>query len=668
MSSSYTNLFPDDVAALTSQNVWVQNHSYGVSVNNIYGAEARAYDVSANTDPRMLYIFSSGNSGTAVSASGNYAGIAGYANLSGNMKMAKNILAVTAVGKDGTINPLNSSGPAYDGRLKPELAAFGSEGTSDAAALVSGISLLLQQLYKEQYHGLPDAALIKAILIASSHDIGQAGIDFISGYGAVDTYKAVQLVKSSWLANEAIGSNETKNIGIEVPAGIKRLKIAVTWNDPAAAAGDATALVNDLNSTLLYNKERWLPWVLNHYPHVDSLALPAVRSEDHLNTIEYITVDNPAAGTYQLSVTAGSLATDSQKFHVAYWLDSADMFQWTYPTPSDQPEAAQPMYLRWNNTFDATGTLEVSIDGGAYELIADEVTLSSGFYTWMTPEGLHTAVLRMQVDGIYIVSDTFTIAPSMQVQVGYNCTDEVMLQWNKVPGAQRYRLFTMQGNYMTPVMDAPDTAFIFRKDRYTSPYFAVQPVVEDKPALRSQAYHYGDQGVHCYYRNFIAALTDNNDAQLLLTMSTLYTVDHVTFEKEEQGIFVPLHTTRGDGNFLYEYTDEMLQGGVTRYRGAITLQNGSIIYSDTATLYYGDDRTYIIYPNPVKASEQQLEVLTDGDNLTMVFYNPAGQVVKTQGLHNSLFRFSITDVNRGFYIYRIYRNSKPVASGRLVVE
>jgi hypothetical protein len=668
MSSSYNNLFPDDLAALTSQNVWVQNHSYGVSVNNIYGAEARAYDVSANTDPNMLYIFSAGNSGTTVSTSGAYAGIAGYANLSGNMKMAKNIVTVTAVDKDGAINPLNSSGPAYDGRVKPELTAFGSEGTSDAAAMVSGISLLVQQVYKERYQQLPEAALVKAILIASSQDVGKAGIDFISGYGAVDAYKAVQLVKASWLMNEAISSDEEEQFTIEVPAGIKKLKVALTWNDPAAAAGDATALVNNLNSTLIYNGSQWKPWVLNHYPHPDSLALPAVRKEDHLNTVEYITVDNPAAGTYQLTVTAGSLATDLQNFHVAYWLDSADIFQWTYPTKSDPLEAAQPVYLRWNNTFDQTGMLEISLDGGAYEVIAEDVTLTNGFYTWTTPAGVHTALARMLVNGIYIVSDTFTITPAMQIQVAYNCTEEVMLHWSKVPGAQRYRVFTMQDNYMAPVMDAADTAFIFRKENYPSPYFAVQPVIADKPGLRSQAYHYGDQGVHCYYRNFIASLTASNDAALSLALSTLYNVAQITFEKEQAGIFVPLNTIGADSNFLYAYTDETLQGGVTRYRAAITLEDGNIVYSDTAALYYGDDRTYIVYPNPVHASVQPLEVLTDGDNLTMVFYDATGRIVKTQGLYNSLFRFSMTDVNRGFYIYRIFRNGKAVAGGRLMVE
>lgn len=669
MSSSYTNLFPDDVAALTSQNVWVQNHSYGVSVNNIYGAEARAYDVSANGDPRMLYVFSAGNSGTTVSTTGTYAGIAGYANLSGNMKMAKNILTVSASDKNGEINTLNSSGPAYDGRVKPELTAFGSEGTSDAAALVSGISLLVQQAYKNNNQQLPQASLIKAILIASSEDISKTGIDFTSGYGAVNAYNALQLVKSSWFVNETIGNNEEKTISIDVPAGIKTLKVALTWNDPAAAAGNATALVNDLNGKLIYNKnEQWLPWVLNHYPHVDSLVLPAVRKEDHLNTVEYITVDNPAAGIYQLAVAAGSLATDAQDFHVAYWLDSADTFQWTYPTKSDQTEAGQQIYLRWNNTFDNTGTLEVSLDGGTYETITNNVTLTNGFYTWTTPAGLHTAVARMKVNDVYIVSDTFTIAPAMQVLVGYNCTDEVLLQWNTVPDAQRYRLLTMQGNYMTAVFESADTSFIFSKDQYTSAYFAVQPIIGGKPALRSQAYHYGDQGVHCFYRNFIAALTDNNDAALSLNLSTLYTVASITFEKEQQGAFVPLHTTGTGSNFLYEYTDETLQGGVTKYRAAIALTNGTIMYSDTATLYYGDNDTYIVYPNPLYASAQQLEVLTDGDSLTMVFYDATGRTVKTQGLYNSLFRFSMADVTRGFYIYRIFRNGQPVASGRLMIE
>jgi hypothetical protein len=36
-------------------------------------------------------------------------------------------------------------GPAFDGRIKPEMVAFGIDGSSGAAALVSGVAILLQQ-------------------------------------------------------------------------------------------------------------------------------------------------------------------------------------------------------------------------------------------------------------------------------------------------------------------------------------------------------------------------------------------------------------------------------------------------------------------------------------------------------------------------------------------
>ena len=59
--------------------------------------------------------------------------------------MAKNILTVGATDSFSIVAALSSKGPAHDGRVKPELVAFGEDGSSGAAALVSGTSLLLQQ-------------------------------------------------------------------------------------------------------------------------------------------------------------------------------------------------------------------------------------------------------------------------------------------------------------------------------------------------------------------------------------------------------------------------------------------------------------------------------------------------------------------------------------------
>ena len=82
-----------------------------------------------------------------------------FANITGNFKQAKNVLIVNAVDTTLSINSFNSRGPAFDGRLKPELTAYGSGGTSDAAALVSGISALIHEKYQSINQKIPDASL-----------------------------------------------------------------------------------------------------------------------------------------------------------------------------------------------------------------------------------------------------------------------------------------------------------------------------------------------------------------------------------------------------------------------------------------------------------------------------------------------------------------------------
>src|SRR5256885_12971285 len=94
-SSSFTSLLPDPDTVFNHYSISVQNHSYGTAIENYYGADAAAYDLSAVNNPSLVYVFSSGNSGSSAS-SGNYSNVQGYANLTGSFKMAKNILTVGA--------------------------------------------------------------------------------------------------------------------------------------------------------------------------------------------------------------------------------------------------------------------------------------------------------------------------------------------------------------------------------------------------------------------------------------------------------------------------------------------------------------------------------------------------------------------------------------------
>ncbi|RZL11255.1 MAG: hypothetical protein EOO62_12485, partial [Hymenobacter sp.] len=291
-SSSYANLLPDANADLTRLGVSVQNHSYGTGIENYYGLEAQGYDQQMRQLPYLLHIFSSGNAGTSASTSGPYQGLANVANLTGQFKMSKNSLAVGATDALGQVAALSSRGPAYDGRVKPELVAYGDAGSSDAAALGSGAALLVQQAYRDSQGGaLPPASLVKAALINSADDVGRPEVDFVAGFGQLNALGAVRTMLETRFRTGSVTKGEEQTVSLSVPTGTRQLKITLAWTDPEAAANAAQALVNDLDLEVLGpNSTRWLPWVLSAYPNLDSLAQPARRRADHLNTVEQVTI------------------------------------------------------------------------------------------------------------------------------------------------------------------------------------------------------------------------------------------------------------------------------------------------------------------------------------------------------------------------------------------
>ena len=274
----------------------------------------------------------------------------------------------------------------------------------------------------------------------------------------------------------------------------------------------------------------------------------------------------------------------------------------------------------------------------------------------------------MKIDESYYVSDTFSISPSMKLKVGYNCAEEVMLAWDKLPAVSQYKVFALGDQYLEEFAVQNDTAVFIPKTENTATYFAIAPMVSGKAALTSSTYDYKNQGVSCYYSSFLGSLTENFDAQLSLNLSTFYNVDKIIFEKHANGTFVTLNETLAGKNLSYEYFDHTLKSGVSRYRASILLKNGNLIQTDTATIFYADRNTFVVFPNPLRPSTEDLQVLTDGDELMISFYDITGKIVKTQELHGTLFKFSVGDLSNGLYLYKIFRGANAVASGRLVVN
>jgi len=669
-SSSFAILLPDPDAAYQQYNITLQNHSYGTSIENFYGADAAAYDASVIARPALLHIFSAGNSGTQTSSSGPYANIPGFANITGSFKMAKNIITVGHIDSLGIVLAPSSRGPAYDGRVKPELVAFAEDGSSGAAAIVSGISLMLQQAYKDLHGSIPSSALIKAILLNSADDVGPKGIDFTSGYGEANAYKAMLTVANAQHFTGNIANGGTDVFSLTVPPNIKQLKITLVWNDPPAAANAVKALKNDLDLELSLpaTSLSWQPWVLSHFAKPDSLQSSPVRKRDSLNNVEQISVDNPTAGNYQVNVKGFSITASSpQSYFIAYQFDTLDKFSWNYPTSSDNIFNERSNILRWESGYsNVTGQLEYSLNNGnTWQPIDNSVDLTKGYYKWFPPDSFITARLRMNFASQNFISDTFTISKRFDVHVGFNCPDSFMLYWNKIPGVSDYRVYRVGDKYMEPLLITNDTAVILAKQTNTSLHYAVAPLLSNKTGVRSYGYNYTTQGVGCYVRTFLGQLI-NNAARLDLELGTTYNVKSITWQKLTLNGYVSLQTLNIISGLNFSYIDNLLAHGLNIYRVKIELLDGRIIYSETATVYFANE-PYFIYPNPVAQYQDVTLISNTPDIAQLQLFNSIGMKLFEKTLNDWSNTIPTGKLSKGIYLLRIIKDNQLQKTLKLVV-
>jgi hypothetical protein len=655
-SADFAILLPDANTAYQQYNISVQNHSYGVGIENYYGADAAAYDASSTNNPSLLHIFSSGNSGLSASTMGAYAGIKGFANVTGSFKMAKNILTVGATDSFNTVAPLSSKGPAYDGRVKPELVAYGEDGSSGAAALVSGVSLVLQQEYKQLYGSMPANALIKAILLNSADDTGNPGLDYSNGYGSLNALKAVKTIQAGNYFIGSVANNGNQQYSVTVPAGIKKIKVTLTWNDLPATPNAVKALVNDLDLVLTHpaTGEAWQPWVLNSFPNVDSLQKTATRKRDSLNNTEQVTLDNPVAGIYQFKIAGFNIAGSPQIFCIAYQLDSTDIFDWQFPTGNDFIFSGSANTIRWASSFGtATGVLEYSVNNGTtWQLIDQASDLSKGYYPWQAPTGIQKCLLRMGFEGNQFVTDTFTISQKISTVVGFNCPDSFLIYWDKLSGINNYHVYTLGNKYLEPLTNTNINYLLLSKASNTSQYYAVAPAIDNLEGLKSFTFNYANQGVDCYFRTFFALL-ENNLVQLKLSLGTLYNIDKIVVEKMDGNNFVPIQQLNNINNTEINFTDALLVKGINSYRIKLELAGGKNIYSAVETVYNNAGSDYIIYPNPV-SQYQFLNILSNDPfaKVTLQVFNSTGQKAGEYNVTDVVTSIATGKFTKGLYYFR----------------
>ncbi|WP_426324803.1 S8 family serine peptidase [Pedobacter sp. R-06] len=667
--SDFSNLMPDLVTDLNRLQIKVQNHSYGTDIDNDYGMEAAAYDKQIYETDTLIHVFSAGNKGTTTPSVGFYQGVTARANLTGNFKQAKNLLVIGGINRENIAENQSSKGPAYDGRVKPELVALGEDGTSGAAAITSGSIALLEQFYQQKYKKAPSASLIRATVINSADDLGAPQVDFLYGYGKLNVARSLKTLDENRASLYEVAKNQDLLIPLAIPANVAEVKLTITWNDPPAVVNAAQSLVNGLDLSLENPVGNLtLPWVLSSFPHLDSLSKPAVRKADVINTVQQVSLDNPTAGAYNIHVKGNRITQgDNQRFAMAYRYTFKNTFSFISPEKNEYFFANEDNYIRWENTYTSkTGNLSVSYDEGTtWKSIASGIDLSKGFYNWNAPDLFAKAMIKMEVEGNIILSQSFIISSPRVLKVGYACKDGIALNWNPQPGAKDYTLYNVVDNILSPVLTLADTIVRLDASKINSKYFAVAANGTGFTGLKSYTIDYTQQGIACYVRNLSASVNEDK-VKLDLSIGSTLDLKNIIWEKQTgPNTFSVLQQTKPISNQLdYTIIDEKPKAGIQFYRITFETVNGQV-QSDLVSAVFLKDNEFSFFPNPVA---DYLTILSGSfEDYSLSIFNILGQKVFEEKATSSN-KFALNSLSTGVYVGVINKNGQQLKKFKLIKQ
>ena len=337
----------------------------------VYDTTCKIFDQALWDNPYYIHFYAAGNYAQRYYATNNSTE-SYYATLSVEYPNAKNVTAIGAIddatrdsagnltGGNG-ITVFSSRGPTYDGRIKPDLVGNGykvlsstvnqsstatnvtlsASGTSMATPNVSGSTMLLVDYFNKRFPGhFLRSSTLRALLINGADDMGNAGPDYVYGWGLVNIKKSAEIVKryanapaSRVLVEDSLSSNGTYTANYTCD-GAGPIRVTLAWIDPAGGAmspstlDHSSRLVNDLNLRLVgQNGTVCQPYVMPFvtgnatYAAYDTnlYGATATTGNNTTDNVEQVYLSSPPAGNYTLQVTRSGTVTDgaAQKFSLA---------------------------------------------------------------------------------------------------------------------------------------------------------------------------------------------------------------------------------------------------------------------------------------------------------------------------------------------------------------
>ncbi|MBI4760880.1 MAG: S8 family serine peptidase [Chloroflexota bacterium] len=238
-------------------------------------------------------------------------------------------------GYDASPNPKNNAWQ-YDGYGFPYDQYYKYlSGTSMSNPLTAGGAAVVKDYYNKAYSVNATAALVKATLINSAVDMLDENNDGVNdndfpipnvheGWGRINLDAATD--GTIQFVDEGTGLSTGGSAAFSVTTTGGPLKVTLVWTDYPSTDTAAINLVNDLDLTVSGPSGAFLG-------NVFSGGWSATGgSADRRNNVENVYIQNPAAGTYTITVSGFNIPNGPQKF--ALVVDGGTLGSAPTPTPA----------------------------------------------------------------------------------------------------------------------------------------------------------------------------------------------------------------------------------------------------------------------------------------------------------------------------------------------